>query len=178
MVFGQVVIGPLGSRKTTYCNGMSQFLQLIGRTFQVFAGAKLISGQSVCLCYDFQVLQSANHVSGDFIIKMPMLTAPSTIVSSPILPAEREIKFEKASEKGQKISSSALFSFYYRLLQLEIQIRISKLALKLQSYQSVSLRSDSPSQLSDDIVEEIAQYNLYGNLKKYMEMIVFFVWFV
>ncbi|CAL8099919.1 unnamed protein product [Prunus armeniaca] len=81
---------------------------------EVFAGAKLISGQSVCLCYDFQVLQSANHVSesgafiwycwcsrllflintprnshtaGDFIIKMPMLTAPSTIVSSPILPA-------------------------------------------------------------------------------------------
>ncbi|CAL2233406.1 unnamed protein product [Prunus armeniaca] len=204
MVFGQVVIGPLGSGKTTYCNGMSQFLQLIGSQLflslctvksrfcpwmpslslgsvgssmstleastvlhshssptsvlasilhltiaslpsspstaapvpsssnhqppatattpppfslslaraldfslsnthsalpqfvcfgcfpfwvEVFAGAKLISGQYVCLCSDFQVLQSANHVSGDFIIKMPMLTAPSTIVSSPILPA-------------------------------------------------------------------------------------------
>ncbi|XVF39797.1 hypothetical protein PTKIN_Ptkin01aG0061300 [Pterospermum kingtungense] len=33
MVFGQVVIGPPGSGKTTYCNGMSQFLALIGRLF-------------------------------------------------------------------------------------------------------------------------------------------------
>lgn len=31
MVFGQIVIGPAGSGKTTYCNGMSQFLNLIGR---------------------------------------------------------------------------------------------------------------------------------------------------
>ncbi|KAK2354945.1 GPN-loop GTPase QQT1 [Trifolium repens] len=31
MVFGQVVVGPPGSGKTTYCNGMSQFLNLIGR---------------------------------------------------------------------------------------------------------------------------------------------------
>ncbi|GAB2269645.1 GPN-loop GTPase qqt1 [Dionaea muscipula] len=31
MAFGQVVIGPPGSGKTTYCNGMSQFLQLLGR---------------------------------------------------------------------------------------------------------------------------------------------------
>ena len=30
MVFGQVVIGPPGSGKTTYCNGMSQFLSLLG----------------------------------------------------------------------------------------------------------------------------------------------------
>ncbi|KAJ3675230.1 hypothetical protein LUZ60_004272 [Juncus effusus] len=35
MVFGQVVIGPAGSGKTTYCNGMSQFLQLIGRKVAV-----------------------------------------------------------------------------------------------------------------------------------------------
>ncbi|CAM0148005.1 unnamed protein product [Urochloa decumbens] len=31
MVFGQVVTGPPGSGKTTYCNGMSQFLSLLGR---------------------------------------------------------------------------------------------------------------------------------------------------
>ncbi|KAF8024643.1 hypothetical protein BT93_F1730 [Corymbia citriodora subsp. variegata] len=35
MVFGQVVIGPPGSGKTTYCNGMSQFLQFIGRKVAV-----------------------------------------------------------------------------------------------------------------------------------------------
>ncbi|XP_076950901.1 GPN-loop GTPase QQT1-like [Bidens hawaiensis] len=33
--YGQVVIGPPGSGKTTYCNGMSQFLQLIGRKVAV-----------------------------------------------------------------------------------------------------------------------------------------------
>ncbi|KAL9688014.1 hypothetical protein QQ045_032426 [Rhodiola kirilowii] len=35
MVFGQVVIGPPGSGKTTYYNGMSQFLSLIGRKVAV-----------------------------------------------------------------------------------------------------------------------------------------------
>ncbi|KAL9451690.1 hypothetical protein AB3S75_013292 [Citrus x aurantiifolia] len=35
MVFGQVVIGPPGSGKTTYCNGMSQFLSLVGRKVAV-----------------------------------------------------------------------------------------------------------------------------------------------
>ncbi|KAF3446545.1 hypothetical protein FNV43_RR11725 [Rhamnella rubrinervis] len=35
MVFGQVVIGPPGSGKTTYCNGMSQYLNLIGRKVAV-----------------------------------------------------------------------------------------------------------------------------------------------
>ncbi|KAI3726363.1 hypothetical protein L1987_66160 [Smallanthus sonchifolius] len=35
MVFGQVVIGPPGSGKTTYCNGMSQYLQLVGRKVAV-----------------------------------------------------------------------------------------------------------------------------------------------
>ncbi|CAL5372742.1 unnamed protein product [Camellia sinensis] len=35
MVFGQVVIGPPGSGKTTYCNGMTQFLQLLGRKVAV-----------------------------------------------------------------------------------------------------------------------------------------------
>ncbi|KAL9280242.1 GPN-loop GTPase QQT1 [Arabidopsis thaliana] len=35
MVFGQVVIGPPGSGKTTYCNGMSQFLSLMGRDLQI-----------------------------------------------------------------------------------------------------------------------------------------------
>ncbi|XP_076899919.1 GPN-loop GTPase QQT1-like [Bidens hawaiensis] len=33
--YGQVVIGPPGSGKTTYCNGMSQYLQLIGRKVAV-----------------------------------------------------------------------------------------------------------------------------------------------
>jgi hypothetical protein len=31
MPFGQLVIGPPGAGKTTYCNGMQQFLQLLGR---------------------------------------------------------------------------------------------------------------------------------------------------
>ncbi|KAH1244518.1 GPN-loop GTPase QQT1 [Glycine max] len=35
MVFGQIVVGPPGSGKTTYCNGMSQFLSLIGRKVAV-----------------------------------------------------------------------------------------------------------------------------------------------
>ncbi|XP_073003418.1 GPN-loop GTPase QQT1 isoform X1 [Typha latifolia] len=35
MVFGQVVIGPPGSGKTTYCNGMADFLKLIGRKVAV-----------------------------------------------------------------------------------------------------------------------------------------------
>ncbi|AET00244.2 P-loop nucleoside triphosphate hydrolase superfamily protein [Medicago truncatula] len=35
MVFGQVVIGPPGSGKTTYCNGISHFLNLIGRKVAV-----------------------------------------------------------------------------------------------------------------------------------------------
>lgn len=31
MPFGQLVIGPAGSGKTTYCNGMQQYLSLTGR---------------------------------------------------------------------------------------------------------------------------------------------------
>lgn len=31
MPFGQVVIGPPGSGKTTYCNGMQQYLRAVGR---------------------------------------------------------------------------------------------------------------------------------------------------
>ena len=31
MPFGQLVIGPPGSGKTTYCNGMQQYLRLLGR---------------------------------------------------------------------------------------------------------------------------------------------------
>lgn len=30
MVYGQVIIGPAGSGKSTYCNGMQQFYTLIG----------------------------------------------------------------------------------------------------------------------------------------------------
>jgi GPN-loop GTPase len=31
MPFGQLVVGPPGSGKTTFCNGMQQFLSLLGR---------------------------------------------------------------------------------------------------------------------------------------------------
>ncbi len=35
MSFGQLVIGPPGSGKSTYCNGMQQYLQLVGRKLAV-----------------------------------------------------------------------------------------------------------------------------------------------
>ena len=35
MSFGQLVIGPPGSGKTTFCNGMQHYLRLIGRTVSV-----------------------------------------------------------------------------------------------------------------------------------------------
>ena len=35
MVFGQVVIGPPGSGKTTYCEGMVQYLTALGRKVAV-----------------------------------------------------------------------------------------------------------------------------------------------
>lgn len=35
MVFGQIVIGPPGSGKSTYCNGCSQFFDVIGRHSQI-----------------------------------------------------------------------------------------------------------------------------------------------
>ena len=35
MAFGQLIIGPPGSGKTTYCNGMQQYMQLIGRKVAV-----------------------------------------------------------------------------------------------------------------------------------------------
>ncbi len=35
MLFGQLVVGPPGSGKTTFCNGMQQFLQLLGRKVAV-----------------------------------------------------------------------------------------------------------------------------------------------
>ncbi len=34
-IFGQIVIGPPGSGKTTYCDGMSQFLKGLGRNVAV-----------------------------------------------------------------------------------------------------------------------------------------------
>ncbi|CAH2068822.1 unnamed protein product [Thlaspi arvense] len=43
MVFGQVVIGPPGSGKTTYCNGMSQFLQLIGSFFASYCFHSIVA---------------------------------------------------------------------------------------------------------------------------------------
>lgn len=35
MTFGQLIIGPPGSGKTTYCNGMQQYLQMTGRKVAV-----------------------------------------------------------------------------------------------------------------------------------------------
>ena len=35
MSFGQVVIGPPGSGKSTYCNGMQQFLTAVGREIAI-----------------------------------------------------------------------------------------------------------------------------------------------
>jgi hypothetical protein len=32
MPFGQIVVGPPGSGKTTYCNGMAHFFELTGRS--------------------------------------------------------------------------------------------------------------------------------------------------
>ena len=44
-IFGQVVIGPPGSGKTTYCHGMAQFLRNMGRkvSFVVNSNCNLIS---------------------------------------------------------------------------------------------------------------------------------------
>lgn len=36
MPFAQLVIGPPGSGKSTYCNGMRQFLSAIGRKCSIF----------------------------------------------------------------------------------------------------------------------------------------------
>lgn len=35
LIYGQMVIGPPGSGKTTYCNAMSKFLESIGRKVAV-----------------------------------------------------------------------------------------------------------------------------------------------
>ncbi|GMN34915.1 hypothetical protein TIFTF001_004980 [Ficus carica] len=51
MVFGQVVIGPPGSGKTTYCNGMSQFLKLIGS--DVMAEHSLGPNGGLVYCMDY-----------------------------------------------------------------------------------------------------------------------------
>ena len=39
-------------------------------SFQVHIGAKFVSGQFVCLCSDFQVLQSATYVSGEIYLSI------------------------------------------------------------------------------------------------------------
>ena len=35
VTFGQIVIGPPGSGKTTYCNGMAQLLRNLGRSVAI-----------------------------------------------------------------------------------------------------------------------------------------------
>lgn len=35
LIFGQLVVGPPGSGKTTYCNGMSKFLDKLGRKIAI-----------------------------------------------------------------------------------------------------------------------------------------------
>lgn len=47
-MFGQLVIGPPGSGKTTYCNGMQQFLTLLGRQVAVVN----LDPANDCLPYD------------------------------------------------------------------------------------------------------------------------------
>jgi len=42
LIFGQLVIGPPGSGKTTYCNVMSKFLESIGRKVAVINIGMLI----------------------------------------------------------------------------------------------------------------------------------------
>jgi hypothetical protein len=50
MPFGQLVIGPPGSGKTTYCNGVAQYLTALGR--KVGEGGRLwgLQGQQLHIC--------------------------------------------------------------------------------------------------------------------------------
>lgn len=47
-MFGQLVIGPPGSGKTTYCNGMQQFLTAIGRCRALFPEEIIHPCASMC----------------------------------------------------------------------------------------------------------------------------------
>ncbi|CAG8741049.1 13218_t:CDS:2, partial [Acaulospora morrowiae] len=62
MPFGQIVIGPPGSGKTTYCNGMQQFLNGIGRKVSIVnldPANDFLPYQSAINITDLIVLQDA-----------------------------------------------------------------------------------------------------------------------
>ena len=52
--FGQLVVGPPACGKTTYCNGVSQFMEQMGRQVAIvnldFANEMTREGMYVCLC--------------------------------------------------------------------------------------------------------------------------------
>lgn len=53
--FGQVVVGPPGSGKTTYCLGMSQYLKAIGRDVAVVNLDPANHGESVPYTADVDI---------------------------------------------------------------------------------------------------------------------------
>jgi len=91
-LFGQVIVGPPGSGKTTYCAGMQQFYQLIGRKVAVVN------------------LDPANdHVSYDCAGMNPRLIITSSPDPSPLFPSLPHSPFPtSAVDIGELISLDAV----------------------------------------------------------------------